>query len=664
MRLLRPLTAALVFAFGLGTLASAKPKLPDWVQHALEQPAPPRRDKEEPTFEILWDEAEYQVLYDGKVKKRIRYAIRILDLKERWRANASYPYYSSSGTRPKIDAWTLHSDGEVHKYKKSDQSEETDSGYLTLKSETHTVKLNGWNETRTGDVFAYECSTTESTIFTQFHWSFQSSAPVALSRLTVSAPEGWTIEETYFDASPQKSSKGNTVTWESTNILSKEWEPDSPSSAAKREHMWIAVSPPPGSQLRFSNLKFETWEDLAAFQAEVSDPMATPTKEIAAKARELTKDATTDWEKIQALGEYAKAINYESINLDLGNGGGYTPRPASETFRVGWGDCKDKSTLLRALLASVGIDSYVVALNAIDNDWADEKLPGPFYFNHCITAVKVDPSIDTPAVYEDENLGRLLFVDPTWNNSPIGEIPFEAQGGLAVVGKLASNPLVRLPLSTPEQNKVQRTIIAEIFDHSGIMGRVETTRHGQSAVNERRKVSSMNRKEYLESINDRYAANGNPSPATELKEEADNLLGDRTYKTTVDFAFKGYAKQMQNVLMIFKPAILDRIVDNPFSETERTLPVRLRSRMLEETAKIYTPLGYTPDEFVPETTIETDFGSYKTTTEFIEADTQFVYTRTFTQNDMVVPLERYSELRDFFAAVVEAEQTPIVLAKK
>ncbi|MDQ8188051.1 hypothetical protein [Pelagicoccus sp. SDUM812002] len=33
---------------------------------------------------------------------------------------------------------------------------------------------------------------------------------------------------------------------------------------------------------------------------------------------------------------------------------------------------------------------------------------------------------------------------------------------------------------------------------------------------------------------------------------------------------------------------------------ERTLPVRLRASMLEETAKIYTPLGYAPDEFVLE----------------------------------------------------------------
>ncbi|MDQ8183421.1 DUF3857 domain-containing transglutaminase family protein [Pelagicoccus sp. SDUM812005] len=664
MRLPRPIALVLLSTLALCSTAGAKPKYPDWLRQAAEQPAPPRRADEKPTFEVLWDEAHYEILENGRVKQTIRYAIRILDLQERWRAKANCSYYSSSATRPKISAWTLHPNGDVHKYKKSDEKERSNSSYLTLESEVRTVTVDGWDETRTGDVFAYEYTTTESTIFTQYYWGFQSSGPVALSRITVSAPAGWTIDQTYFDASPQKTRDGNTVTWEQKNILSKKWEPHSPSSAAKREHMRIVVAPPPDSRLRFSSLNFETWADLAAFQAKVSDPMAEPTAEIAAKAQALTQGAASEWEKIQALGEYAKAINYEHVGLELGNGGGYTPRPASETFRVGWGDCKDKSTLLRALLSAVGIDSYVVSLNATDNDYADATLPGPFYFNHCITAVQVSDDIQAPAVYEDESLGRLLFIDPTWNNSPIGEIPFEAQGGLAVVGKLSPQPLVRLPLTTPEQNKISRNIVAELFDNASMLGRVATTRHGQSAVAERRLLSRLDRKEYLESVAERYASSGNPSPVVKVMEEKDNLLGDRSYQTTTDFAFPGYAKQMRNVLMIFKPALLDRIVDNPFSETERTLPVRLRARMLEETAKIYTPLGYVADEFVPEVSIQTDFGSYKTTTQFDENDSQIIYTRSFVQNDCVVPLDRYAELSEFFAAIVEAEQTPVVLARK
>lgn len=665
MRLPYLLACSLILALSpCDKLEAKSKKLPAWLEEASERPTPPRRDDEKPGFEVVWDEAHYEVLKNGQVHKKIRFAIRIIDLKERWRARAKYSYASSSSTRPKMKAWTLHADGEVHKYKRIDEKESRNSSYLTIETEVKTVTIDGWSETRTGDIFAFECESTESTIFTQYYWRFQNQAPVSLSRLSVTIPEDWSIEETYFGATPNKSKAGQTVTWEEQNVLSKEWEPHSPSSAAKHEHMRIALLPPEGSRLRFSHLNFNTWQDLSKFTARVSDPMAEPTREIEAKAHELTKDAQSDWEKIQAIGEFAKSINYEHVALDLGNGGGYTPRPAGETFRVAWGDCKDKSTLLRSLLKSVGIDSYVVSLNATDNDWANERLPGPFYFDHCITAVEVDESIDTPATYQDPNLGRLLFIDPTWPNSPIGEIPFEAQGGLALVAKNISSPLVRLPLSTPEQNKAVRSIVAELMPDGTILGRVDTTRHGQSAVNERRLISNRNRNEYLQTISDRYALASNPSPIVKVIEEKDDFLGDRTYRNTVDFGFKGYAKQMQNVLMVFKPAIIGRLVDNPFSEAKRTLPVRLRSEMMEETAQIYIPYEYELDEFQEEISIETDFGSYRATVAEVPGESELSYTRVFKILDVEIPANRYDELREFYAQVVDAEQTPIVLSRK
>lgn len=655
---------ALLASVALCNLADAKPKLPDWALEAIEQPAPPRRAEEKPTFEIIWDEAHYDVLDNGRIHKTVRYAIRILDLQERWRAKAVAWYYASSDTRPKLSAWTLHSDGEVHKYKKSDENESTNSSYLTLQSESRSIVIDGWNETRTGDVFAYEYTTTEATIFTQYYWRFQSAAPAALSRLTITTPDGWRVDETYFGATPTKTRAGNSVTWQSANVLSKDYEPYSPTSAAKQEYMIATITPPDGSRLRFTNLKFNTWADLAAFKAKVGEPMAAPTPEIIAKAKALTAGAESDWQKIQALGEFAKAVNYEHVALQLGNGGGYTPRPASETFRVGWGDCKDKSTLLRAMLKAVGIESYLVTVNATDNDSVEESLPSPFYFDHCITAVVVDETVDAPAVYQDENLGRLLFIDPTWNNSPIGEIPFEAQGGLAVVGAPGPNPLVRLPLSAPEENRVQRDIKAEVMANGAILGRIETARYGQAAVDERRVITSQDRKSYIDNVSNRFAAGGNPSPVLQILAEKDDVLGDRAHRNTIDFAFRGYAKLMRNTLVIFKPAILDRIVENPFSEPKRELPVRLRSRMLDETAEIYPPDGYEPDEFKPEINIESDFGSYRATLSYDAEARAFHYARAFIQQDITIPVERYAELRAFFTAVVEAEQTPVVLARQ
>lgn len=654
-------TFTLIAVLFAAALLEAKPNLPDWLQQALDRPEPPRQEDESPSWEVIWDEAHYAVKPNGRVERNVRFAIRIIDLKERWRAKAAAQYYLSSGSRPKITAWTIHSDGEIYKYKRRDQEERSNSSYLTLETESRTVSVNGWERTRQGDVFAYEYKTTESTIFTQYYWRFQSVAPVAYSKLTISAPEGWQIREAFFYGTPKRSVSDGAVSWEASHLHSKKYEPHSPSSAAKQQYMIATVVPPEGSQPRYTNLNFDTWADLAEYTARISDPKAEPSAEIAAKARELTYGAASDWERIKAVGSFVQSVNYEHIALDLGNGGGYTPRPAETTFELGYGDCKDKSTLLRAMLKAVGIDSSMVLVNATDNDYVDASLPGPFYFNHCITAVEVDASVKAPAVYEDERFGRLLFIDPTWNNSPIGEIPQEAQGGLAVVAKRGPEPLVRLPYSRPEDNKTAREILVELLPNGSIIGRAKTTLRGHAAASERRKVASLNQKEYLDELSGRYAGSGNPSPILAVLEQSDRAEGDRSYRSDVEFGFKGYARLIRDVLVVMKPAILGRIVENPFAEETRSLPVQLRASMLDEETTLYAPDGFHPDEYQDETRIEYDFGSYYSS--IAESEDALTYTRRLVIHDTIVPVDRYEELRTFYARVVEAEQTPIVFAK-
>lgn len=663
MTSLKPLFFGSVVCLALCSITHAKQSIPDWIQKAIEQAAPDQHEDENPSVEIIWDEATNVIDNAGVNNKTVRYALRILDGSKRHLARASAAYYSSSATRPKLKAWTIHSDGEIHKYRKADEYESNPSASGTLKTEVRVVGINGQDKTKIGDVFAYEYTLEESEVFTQHYWRFQSSVPVALSKFTITVPENWSVSEKYYGPEPERSRHGNTVTWEARNILSQEQETFTPPEDAKMQEMIVSVKRPAGSTGNFSNLNFESWKDIANYSLKMCDPMVDTNEELTKKTLELTKNATTPWEKIQTIGEYVKNINYEHIALDLGNGGGYKPRPASETFRVGWGDCKDKSTLLRSMLKTVGIDSYAVILNATRSRSIDESLPATSYFNHCIAAVAIDDSIDAPAVYEDESVGRLLFIDPTWDHCPIGEIPIEAQGGKSVVLKEVQSPLVKLPTATAEENKKQRALTVEILPNGDMIGRVESTRHGDSAAKERFLADKYSEKEYLERIIDRYTSGGNPSPTLKIVSSNDDLFGDRTYRNTIEFAYRGYAKQMQDVLLIFKPAILGRMIDNPFSDDVRYSPVQLRSKMLEESATIYSPAGYNLDELEPEILIQSDFGSYKATARYDEAAAEFEYTRTFVQNDVVIPVDRYSELQKFFASIVEAEQTPIVMIR-
>jgi len=67
------------------------------------------------------------------------------------------------------------------------------------------------------------------------------------------------------------------------------------------------------------------------------------------------------------------------------------PHGAAEVLRNGYGDCKDKHTLLAALLESVGLTAVPVLVSS-QRDVGPDEPPVPFSFNHLITEVRLSES--------------------------------------------------------------------------------------------------------------------------------------------------------------------------------------------------------------------------------------------------------------------------------
>ena len=60
----------------------------------------------------------------------------------------------------------------------------------------------------------------------------------------------------------------------------------------------------------------------------------------------------------------ARNVRYVSISLGVGR---YQPHSASDVLQNGYGDCKDKHTLLSAMLRAEGIQSYPVLIGSARN---------------------------------------------------------------------------------------------------------------------------------------------------------------------------------------------------------------------------------------------------------------------------------------------------------
>jgi len=69
--------------------------------------------------------------------------------------------------------------------------------------------------------------------------------------------------------------------------------------------------------------------------------------------------------------------------------GGWQPHPAAEVFNHHYGDCKDKATLMGAMLHEIGIDSYYVVINSERGSVTPDTPAHMGGFDHAIIAIKL-----------------------------------------------------------------------------------------------------------------------------------------------------------------------------------------------------------------------------------------------------------------------------------
>ena len=116
------------------------------------------------------------------------------------------------------------------------------------------------------------------------------------------------------------------------------------------------------------------------------------------------------------------------------------PQFPSETLKRKYGDCKDKATLLIAMLRAAGIPASLALLDAGPGRDVNPELPGIGVFDHAIVYV--------PAAGSDPE----LWIDATAQYSQVGTLPWMDYGRSALIIADGTNALKKTPDLTPEQN--------------------------------------------------------------------------------------------------------------------------------------------------------------------------------------------------------------------
>ena len=342
---------------------------------------------------------------------------------------------------------------------------------------------------------------------------------------------------------------------------------------------------------------YESWNDLARWYWGLAKDQFAADDEIRALTKKLTEGLTDPRDKVRAIyGWVVQRTRYVALEFGIY---GFKPRRASQTLARGWGDCKDKATLIVTMLREAGIDASIVLVRTqMRGDIAPEPA-SLASFDHAIAYV---PSLD-------------LFLDGTAEYVGSTELAPMIRGSLAlIVSPDGSGKLVRLPDPGPEGAKWTRKVEAALAKDGSAQLDVAIETSGAHAAQWRQRyhAEGTRRERVTRDI-------GQTLPGFELSAQGLSINDLEDIEQPVRVRAKGtapaFARRDGGDLSL-APGTKVRLVPRYASASSRKQDLRIPVQSLsEEELVLALPEGMTVKSAPEPAKVETPFGTYALTVE-------------------------------------------------
>lgn len=480
----RPVAAALVVLAASALPAVRAERLPEWARRIAET-APSLGDEvEDHDSRVLWSETRLVVSPQGTFEIRRRLAAQAL---RKGAAVSNGWFHASRGTKLEAaHAWHLPPEGGRPGTEAWRRAVSLDPSFLTDQV-SHVVHLEG---VRRGSLvfFEFEAEKTPTTL--AFSLLFDEHAPTDAMTLEVAIPEGWEARHEWLRSpGPEPVVDGRVRRFAMRDLPGPVDEPLATPASSRAPLLWVGLVPPPGSRTVAPALS-----DLASFGVwyeALSRGKDAVTPEIRAAAERACETSGSDpGARVRAMVRFVRdRVRYVAREIGIGR---YQPRPAAQVLGELLGDCKDKANLLRAILASEGIPSYPILVNAVEPETFARSVPSPAAFDHVAVGVRYADGIDAEdalrsAVFEAGRLGPLVVVDATNEYAAIGEVPAALSGKTAVVCAGERTAVATLPGTDARDHRTEERLELSLLADRSLRGRTLRTLHGQPAIDARTK---------------------------------------------------------------------------------------------------------------------------------------------------------------------------------
>jgi hypothetical protein len=633
---------------------------PGWMHAAATAPLPAHDERTDAV--AVYSEDVTIVESEGKIKTIDRRAYKILRPGGR-EYGFAYAQFDSNRKITGMKAWCIPAQGKDYEVKEREAVDVSLAGVESSELVTDLKdRLMRIPAAEPGNVVGYEIEIEERPYILQGWWDFQDRIPVREARYSLQLPSGWEYKATWINhVEVQPTASGaNQWQWVVTDVPAIRVEEDMPPWRGVASQMIVSFFPPGGSERK----GFEKWSDMARWEAGLTQGRRDASPEMKQKVAELTASASTTLAKMQAIAAFMqKDVRYVAIELGIG---GWQPHPARDVYSHKYGDCKDKATLMSAMLKEIGVDSYHVVINTNRGGVTPDTPPHMYWFNHVILGIRLPDNVNDPsliAIYNHPKLGRILIFDPTSEVVPFGQLRGHLQSNYGLLVTEDGGELIQLPQLETSASGQQRIAKLKLSPEGTLSGDVTEILRGDFAAYQRYELRSVSkdadRIKHIESVLSRSLGTFQITSA-----KVGNLdIHELPFEYIYSFAALNYAKNAGDLLLV-RPRVVGNWASDILEKKEpRKYPVEFSGPMKNTDAvEIKLPAGYEVDELPQAADAEYSFGSYHSKCEV--KDGALLYIRTLEYKELSVPVDKLDQLKKFYRIIATDERSTAVLKPK
>ncbi len=595
---------------------------------------------------IRLHETTFEIKSPGEAVEKTHYVITILDEKGSDYAEVVVRYDKLSKFNSLQGVLYDEFGKQVSKLKKSD-IEDISLGSAGQLVGDNRAKIGKFTRVQYPYTVEFEYEVTSYNMMFYPYWAPQDEENLSVEKATfqVQIPVGmefrykeWNLAKGVATSSLPNGNKQ--YTWEVENLMAFEEEPYSPPLLRQVPSVYTA---PVSFEVEGYKGNFKSWEDLGKFYYTLNAGRDVLPAPMQAKVQQLVAGETDVTKKVKKVYEYLQT-NTRYVGIQLGIGGWQT-FTATEVADKGYGDCKALSNYTKAMLKSIGIESYYTLVRAgqgapnIITDFPCSQ------FNHVLLCVPVPK-------------------DTLWLECTSQDNPFSYQGSFtgnrhALLVTPAGGKLVKTTQYQAKNNLQTRKAQVTLDKSGDAKSEITTIYTGEQQDEISGIMHDLNTEDQKKQLYKRMHI-----PSFEINQFSFSQQKDRIPSVTENLSLSIRKCAAQSGTRMFLTPNLMNVESRTFPKAEnRKTDFVITTSYQDIDTVVYTlPKGY-GIEFVPENSrIESQFGTYMTTLQSKEGE--ITYIRQIVINRGQYAAKAYTEWVEFMKKVAKADKIQAVLVNK